>query len=108
MICGDGAQREVLAEQARRLKLPNVTMLPLQQGADYISLLEDADLCFITQQSGSGNSFFPSKLLGLLAQSKPVVTVADPESELAEAAVEGGFGLNIRAGQSAGSGGGAG
>ena len=95
VICGDGAQREVLAEQVRALQLPNVTMLPLQQGADYTALLHDVDLCFITQQSGSGNSFFPSKLLGLLAQSKPVVTVADPESELAEATVVGGFGLNI-------------
>jgi colanic acid biosynthesis glycosyl transferase WcaI len=98
LICGDGAQREVLAEQIRQLRLPNMTMLPLQQGADYVALLEDADLCFITQQSGSGNSFFPSKLLGLLVQSKPVITVADPESELAEAAVSGNFGLNIAPG----------
>ncbi len=95
LICGDGAQRQVLEEQIRELGLPNMTMLPLQQGANYTALLEEADLCFITQQSGSGNSFFPSKLLGLLAQSKPVITVADPESELAEAAVSGGFGLNI-------------
>jgi colanic acid biosynthesis glycosyl transferase WcaI len=73
-------------------------MLPLQQGENYTALLNDADLCFITQQSGSGNSFFPSKLLGLLAQSKPVITVADPESELAEAVTEGGFGENIAPG----------
>ena len=99
VICGDGAQRDVLAEQVHALKLPNVTMLPLQKGADYTALLADADLCFITQQSGSGNSFFPSKLLGLLAQSKPVITVADPESELAEAVAEGGFGVNIRPGE---------
>lgn len=95
IICGDGAQRDRLAEQIRTLQLPNVSMLPLQQGADYTALLTDADLCFITQQSGSGNSFFPSKLLGLLAESKPVITVADPESELAEAVLQGGFGLNI-------------
>ena len=99
LICGDGAQREMLAEQIRTQRLPNVSMLPLQQGANYVSLLEDADLCFITQQSGSGNSFFPSKLLGLLAQSKPVITVADPESELAVAVTEGGFGLNIPPGR---------
>jgi colanic acid biosynthesis glycosyl transferase WcaI len=74
-------------------------MLPLQQGVNYTSLLQDADLCFITQQTGSGNSFFPSKLLGLLAQAKPVITVADPESELAEAATEGGFGMNIPPGR---------
>ena len=95
VICGDGAQRDSLTEQIRTLGLPNISMLPLQQGENYTALLNDADLCFITQQSGSGNSFFPSKLLGLLAQSKPVITVADPESELAEAVVEGGFGVNI-------------
>ncbi len=99
LICGDGAQRDILAEQIRTLQLPNISMLPLQQGANYTSLLNDADLCFITQQSGSGNSFFPSKLLGLLAQSKPVITVADPESELAEAVSEGNFGRNIPPGR---------
>lgn len=98
LICGDGAQRGALAEEIRARRLPNISMLPLQRGLDYTSLLEDADLCFITQQSGSGNSFFPSKLLGLLAQGKPVVTVADPESELAEAAQSGGFGMNIAPG----------
>jgi colanic acid biosynthesis glycosyl transferase WcaI len=101
LMCGDGAQRDVLAEQIRALSLPNIAMLPLQHGADYIALLNDADVCFITQQSGSGNSFFPSKLLGLLAQSKPVITVADPESELAEAVQEGRFGQNIAPGQPA-------
>jgi colanic acid biosynthesis glycosyl transferase WcaI len=98
VICGDGAQRDVLTEQIRALRLPNVSLLPLQASEAYRELLEDADLCFITQQSGSGNSFFPSKLLGLLAQSKPVITVADPESELAEAAVQAGFGVNIAPG----------
>lgn len=99
VICGDGAQRDVLAEQVRALQLPNVSMFPLQAGEDYRVLLADADLCFITQQSGSGNSFFPSKLLGLLAQSKPVITVADPESELAEAVGQAGFGMNIPPGR---------
>ena len=99
LICGDGAQRDLLAEQIRTRQLPNISMLPLQEGANYTALLHEADLCFITQQSGSGNSFFPSKLLGLLAQSKPVITVADPESELAEAVSEGKFGRNIAPGR---------
>jgi putative colanic acid biosynthesis glycosyltransferase WcaI len=95
LICGDGAQRDVLATRARDLKLPNFSMLPLQAGSDYLALLADADLCFITQQAGAGNSFFPSKLLGLLAASKPVVTVAAPECELALALREGNFGVNV-------------
>ena len=95
LICGDGAQRESLAERVRELKLPNVSMLPLQVGRDYRALLVDADVCFITQQIGAGNSFFPSKLLGLLAESKPVVTVAAPECELALSLAEGQFGVNV-------------
>ena len=95
LICGDGAQREALVDRVRELKLPNVSMLPLQAGRDYRALLVDADVCFITQQVGAGNSFFPSKLLGLLAESKPVVTVAAPECELALSLAEGKFGVNV-------------
>jgi len=99
VICGDGAQRESLAERAREMKLPNVSMLPLQAGRDYRALLVDADVCFITQQAGSGNSFFPSKLLGLLAEAKPVVTVAATECELALSLAEGKFGVNVPPGR---------
>src|SRR6202030_4798595 len=93
------AQREALAACAREMKLPNFSMLPLQAGLDYRALLVDADICFITQQAEAGNSFFPSKLLGLLAESKPVVTVAAPECELALSLAEGNFGVNVPAGQ---------
>jgi len=97
VICGDGAQRESLARRVRELELPNVSLLPFQ--ANYRGLLGDADVCFITQQAGAGNSFFPSKLLGLLAESKPVVTVAAPECELALALAEGKFGVNVPPGR---------
>jgi len=99
LICGDGAQREALAARAREMQLPNFNLLPLQFGRDYRSLLVDADVCFITQQAGAGNSFFPSKLLGLLAESKPVVTVAAPECELALSLAEGNFGVNVPPGR---------
>ena len=95
VICGDGAMRETLARRVAALKLPNVTMLPLQPMADYESMLADADVCLITQQAGAGNAFFPSKLLSTLAAARPVVTVADEESELTRALNEGGFGTNV-------------
>ena len=99
VVCGDGAQRDVLAARAEEMRLPNFRMLPLQAGRDYRALLVDADVCFITQQAGAGNSFFPSKLLGLLAESKTVITVAAPECELALSLREGGFGVNVPPGQ---------
>jgi colanic acid biosynthesis glycosyl transferase WcaI len=96
VICGEGAQRESLMQRVREL-LPKASILPFQ--ADYRGLLADADVCFITQQAGAGNAFFPSKLLGLLAESKPVITVAAPECELALSLAEGKFGANVPPGQ---------
>jgi len=73
-------------------------MLPLKSGREYFELLVDANVSLITQQSGSGNAFFPSKLLVTLGYSSPVVTVADDESALAKAVAAGKFGLNVRPG----------
>ena len=95
VIAGDGAARESLENEVRRRGLTNVAMLPLQFGQDYKELLVDADVSLITQQSGSGNAFFPSKLLVTLAYASPVVTVADEGSALETAVTEGRFGKNV-------------
>lgn len=97
LLCGEGAQREALEARACKMKLPNLSLLPF--AGDYRAMLTDVDVCFITQQAGAGNSFFPSKLLGLLAASKPVVTVAAPECELALSLAEGKFGVNVPPGR---------
>lgn len=98
LICGDGAERERLASEITRRNLPNVSMAPLQAGRDYSALLIDSDVCFITQQAGAGNAFFPSKLLGILAHGRSVLTVADEQSELAQAVTANGFGINVAPG----------
>lgn len=99
VLAGDGAAREFLEQDLRARNLTNVSILPLQFGKDYDELLVDADVCLITQQSGSGNAFFPSKLLITLAYSRPVVTVADEESALAHAVAAWKFGANIPSGE---------
>ena len=57
--------------------------------------MRDADVCLLTQQAGTGQYFFPSKLLSALAFAKPVLAVADADSELSLAMVEGGFGVQV-------------
>jgi colanic acid biosynthesis glycosyl transferase WcaI len=99
VLCGDGAERTTLEQSVGKRGLTNLAMLPLQSGVDYQELLVDADVSFITQQSGSGNAFFPSKLLVTLAHYSPVITVADDESALARAVKLGKFGINIIPGQ---------
>jgi colanic acid biosynthesis glycosyl transferase WcaI len=99
VLCGDGAEREALAKRLRDQHLGNVTMLPLQSNDNYRAMLVDADVSLITQQSRSGNAFFPCKLLMTLAYSSPVVSVADAESALARVMGEGGFGQNVLPGR---------
>lgn len=98
VLCGDGAERPALEAAVARRQLTNVSMVPLKSGRDYQELLVDANISLITQQSGSGNAFFPSKLLVTLAHSSPVLTVADEESALAKAVRVGGFGVNVTPG----------
>ena len=98
ILCGDGAERPALEKAVKERQLTNVSMLSLKSGREYQELLVDADVSLITQQSSSGNAFFPSKLLVTLAHASPVLTVADEESALAKAVHAGGFGVNVTPG----------
>jgi colanic acid biosynthesis glycosyl transferase WcaI len=96
VICGAGSQRGHLVKMIDSSGLGDkVLLLPLQDSDSYREMLVDADVCLITQQRGSGQSFFPSKLLTALAYAKPVVTVAEEDSELFRAHLDGGFGPNV-------------
>jgi colanic acid biosynthesis glycosyl transferase WcaI len=95
VVAGDGARRVHLAELIRQYALDNVLLLPLQLEDCYREMLADADCSVITQQEGTGSFFFPSKLLTSLAVGKPVITVADVDSELAHTTMDGRFGINV-------------
>ena len=94
ILCGTGSNLEALQALVRRYSLENVLFLPLQPEPVFREMLRAAGLCLVTQQKGSGRSFFPSKLLDALAYGKPVLTVADSDSELARVLDEGRFGVN--------------
>ncbi|HSI14724.1 MAG TPA: WcaI family glycosyltransferase [Chthoniobacter sp.] len=97
VICGDGAQRYLIERDAEGLE--NVRLLPLLSDQEYREMLADCDVAIITQLAGSGRAFFPSKLLNPLAYGRPILSVADTDSELARAMVEGCFGCNVPPGQ---------
>lgn len=92
-IIGDGADKPRLLALADGMELKNVTFLPFMGPTEYRQMLTDVDLIFVAQRSGAGNNFFPSKLLGLMAQSKPLLIAADEDSELGRTVISGGFGL---------------
>jgi colanic acid biosynthesis glycosyl transferase WcaI len=93
VICGDGAQRSLIEAEAAGLS--RVLLLPLLPETEYREMLVDSDVTVITQLAGTGHVFFPSKLLSSLAHGRPVLSVADAESEVAVALAEAGCGCNV-------------
>ena len=99
VLCGQGAARDRIAGILDRQPQKNLHLLPLQDNESYREMMVDADLCLITQQRGTGQFFFPSKLLSALAFGKPVLAVADADSELALAMDKGRFGYRVAPGE---------
>jgi colanic acid biosynthesis glycosyl transferase WcaI len=81
IICGEGAAKSRLMEMATGLQ--NVIFKSVLNPVDYREMLLEADLMVVSLASGSGNSFFPSKLLSAWAAAKPVLAICDANSELA-------------------------
>lgn len=94
-IVGEGAAKDGLVTKASELQLSNLRFLPLEPLETFHEMLVDADICLVPQKANSGAAFFPSKLLGILACQRPVITIADARSALAKAVEKGGFGINL-------------
>ena len=80
LLCGDGAMRAELQENAQNL--PNVRFYPLQPFERLNDLLNVADIHILPQRADAADLVMPSKLSGMLASGKVVVATASPESEL--------------------------
>ncbi len=81
ILCGDGAARSRLQKLAERL--PNIRFLPLQPVDHLNELLNLADIHLLPQRADAADLVMPSKLTGMLASGRPVVTTAYRHTELA-------------------------
>jgi len=81
VLCGEGAARHELEVQAQDLS--NIKFLPLQPTERLNELLNMADVHVLPQRSDAADLVMPSKLTGMLASGKPVITTASPDTELA-------------------------
>jgi colanic acid biosynthesis glycosyl transferase WcaI len=92
-VIGEGSRRRQLEEFAAQKALTNITFLPFLPQGEYFEMLQDIDVSFVSQRSGTGDVFFPSKLLGIMAMRKPLLVSADPDSELSRVISGAGCGL---------------
>lgn len=98
VICGDGARRAAMEQEVADRRLKNLLMIPLQDEMGYREMMVDTSIALITQMAGTGQFFFPSKLLSAMVFRRAVVAVADSDSELAHAVQEAACGRVIAPG----------
>lgn len=84
LLVGDGARRPALEQTAARLGLANVRFLPYQSKSELAASLSAADLHLLPVDPRVIGCLMPSKLYGILAAGRPVLTIAPAECELAE------------------------
>lgn len=82
LIIGEGGDLPFLKSYAASKNVTNVKFLPFLSQTEYFDFLEDVDVVFLSQKKDSGDVYFPSKLLGIMAKSKLTLIHADPDSEL--------------------------
>lgn len=99
-INGGGAQADLLAAKTR--SLVGVKLGGVLPESEYVTTLLACTACLVTQTSGVGANFLPSKLLPALATGTPVLAVCDPDSPLANEVKNGGFGVVVRPGDFSG------
>jgi len=92
-IIGEGSRSAQLKEYAESKGLENITFLPFMPQEQYYEMLKDLDVSFVSQKTGAGDVFFPSKLLGIMAMGKPLLISADSDSELSTVISGAGCGL---------------
>ncbi len=83
VIAGDGPMRKFLTTAL--INVENVRFLPLQPAEKLNALLNCADVHLLPQKPEVANLVLPSKLAGQLASGRPIVAVAEPGSDLAQA-----------------------
>lgn len=82
VLCGEGAQRKQLFTEAQGLN--NIKWIPLQPYKQLNQLLNIADVHLLPQREDAADLVMPSKLSGMLASGRPVLTTAHQETQVAE------------------------
>lgn len=83
LFIGSGAKRGWLERAVVENGLPNVTILPSRSRADQSNFLNACDMAVISLIRGMSGVSVPSRTYNSLAAGKPIIAVAECDSELA-------------------------
>jgi colanic acid biosynthesis glycosyl transferase WcaI len=83
VIVGEGLKKEALRKKAASLGLRNAAFLPFQPYRDLPDLLASADVLLVPLDKEKSQLSVPSKLYTFMAAGRPILGLAEPDSEVA-------------------------
>lgn len=83
MIFGSGARRAEVEHDIASRGLRNVTLLPPVPREELSASLNAADVAVVAMRAGMSGISIPSRLYNILASGRPVIAIADGDSEIA-------------------------
>jgi glycosyltransferase involved in cell wall biosynthesis len=102
VFIGGGAQLQMVEDEVRSRRLPNVQFRPYQERAGLSFSLGVGDVHLVSQRPEVEGYVFPSKLYGILAAGRPVVFVGDSKGEIGALVEREGIGVALQQGDAAG------
>jgi colanic acid biosynthesis glycosyl transferase WcaI len=81
-IVGEGLKKPDLTAKAEALGLTNVVFIPFQPYGDLPELLGSADVLLVPLDKEKSRLSVPSKLYNFMAAGRPILGLADPDSEV--------------------------
>jgi glycosyltransferase involved in cell wall biosynthesis len=102
VLIGEGAHRESLEAKAKGYGLRNLRFLSFVPAEQYPQALAASDIQLVVLNEAATYSSLPSKVLKIMASGRPVLALAQPESELSTLVGRAGCGVTVRPGDAKG------
>ena len=88
LMLGDGILQSTLQRQIEDYKLPNFTFLPYQPYSLMPQVYAASDLCLVPLAPQAGSFAVPSKVYRIMACARPIMAIADVNTELGRLVLE--------------------
>jgi len=93
LLVGEGVKKELLIVRSKELKLENVMFMPLQPRDVYFNILRISDACLVPLRKSYDSPTAPSKMLEIMACSKPIIANVPYNSDVHKIISEAGCGI---------------
>ena len=82
LLVGEGVKKELLMKKSKELKLKNTIFMPLQPRNVYFKILYASNACLVPLRKNYKSPTAPSKMLEIMACSKPIIANVPYKSEV--------------------------